>query len=375
MDYGNTIIFYLAFFAVSILLAQYLVLIFRALFFWVDFSKSNHNYFPKVSVLVTSRNEEKDLPNLLASLQELDYPSEQLEFLMADDQSEDGTLGILEEWKERTTNCKVFSIKGQQLGKFPINGKANALAIMAKEAKGDFLFFTDADCVVGKNWVKEGVNSFSEDLGLLNGVTELESHTLFAEFQKIDWWNILGITKIVSDMGAHTTGLGNNMVISRKAYLESGGYENTKFSWTEDLEISRSINRLGFQVHQQVSPGMLLKTKAERSWSDLLKQRKRWLKGVVSLPWKWKVSLGFHLLFFPAIAWILASNVSFGFGIWGLKILLQSIFIMVVSNKAGRKLSWFVLAIYDFYYLLASSLTILYYFWPSKITWKSRNYL
>lgn len=328
-----------------------------------------------MSVLVTSRNEEKDLPNLLASLQDLDYPSEQLEFLMADDQSEDGTLGILEEWKERTSNCKVFSIKGQQLGKFPINGKANALAIMAKEAKGDFLFFTDADCVVGKDWVKEGVNSFSEDIGLLNGVTELESHTLFAEFQKIDWWNILAITKIVSDMGAHTTGLGNNMVISRKAYLESGGYENTKFSWTEDLEISRSINRLGFQVHQQVSPGMLLKTKAERSWSDLLRQRKRWLKGVVSLPWKWKVSLGFHLLFFPAMAWILASNVSLGFGIWALKILLQSMFLIAVSNKAGRKLSWFVLAIYDFYYLLASSLTILYYFWPSKITWKSRNYL
>lgn len=365
----------MAFFTVCVLLAQYIILIIRAKFSWIDFARPLPNYFPKVSVLVSSRNEERDLPRLLASLEELDYPSGQIEFLMADDQSEDGTLKILKEWQARTKNCQLFSITGKQQGTYPINGKANALAIMAKEANGEFFFFTDADCVVGPNWVKEGVTSFSEETGLLNGVTELSSHSLFAHFQKIDWWNILAITKIVSDMGAHTTGLGNNMVISRKAYFESGGYEHTQFSWTEDLEISRSIKNAGFQVHEQVSEGMLLKTKAERSWSELLRQRKRWLKGVITLPWKWKLSLSFHLLFFPAIFYLLAVNWSLWLGIWVLKILLQSYFLNQVSRKAGRKLSWIALGIYDFYYLLASSLTILYYFWPSKITWKSRNYL
>jgi len=323
---------------------------------------------------VSSRNEEKDLPNLLKSFKSIDYPNDKLEFLLGDDNSEDNTLSILKDWCHGHLNRKVFEIQENTSGNVFLNGKANALAIMAKEATGEYLFFTDADCVVNTDWVKEGVGSFSPDTGLLNGITELSEDSLFGYFQKLDWWNILAITKIVSDLGGHTTGLGNNMVISKEAYLVSGGYESTSFSLTEDLEISRAIKNSGFKTKQQVSAGMLLKTKAEKGWIAFLEQRKRWLTGVVTLPWFWKTSLSFHLLFFPAIIYLVYFNWPIGIGLWFLKVAFQSLFLHSISARSKSQLSLVWMVLYDFYYLLASSLTILYYFWPSKITWKSRQY-
>ncbi len=374
MENSNTIILYLSSFAIAILLIQYVILIFRAKFFWIDYAKPLPEFLPKVSILVSSRNEERDLPKLLRSFELIDYPNDRIEFLLADDDSEDDTLSILENWCKNHPTRKVFETQENQRVNTSLNGKASALARIAKEAKGEYFFFTDADCIVNKDWVKEGIRSFSSSIGLINGVTELSDDTLFGYFQKLDWWNILAITKVVSDLGGHTTGLGNNMVISKEAYLASGGFESTPFSWTEDLEISRAVKNSGYKIRQQISPGMLLKTKAEKGWLALLKQRKRWLKGVLTLPWFWKAALSFHVMFFPAVFYLIWWDWPIGIGFWLLKVVLQSTFLKLISKKSKSALHWVWMGLYDFYYLLASSLTILYYFWPSKITWKSRQY-
>ena len=374
MGNSNAIIDGLAFFAVGVLLLQYVVLIFQAKFFWKDNSNALPKNLPLVSVLVTSRNEEVNLPKLLSSFDALDYPLDKLEFLLADDGSSDSTFSILQKWADSEMNRKVLKIEGELIQKYPVNGKANALAILAEEAKGEFFFFTDADCVVNPEWIREGVQSFGEKTGIINGVTEVDSKSLLGIFQRIDWWNILAITKVISDMGGHTTGLGNNMVISREAYFRSGGFAESPFSLTEDLEISKCIKKAGFEVRQQVSKGMLLKTKEEQSWRALMSQRKRWLQGVLTLPWIWIISLSFYLFFFIALFYVSLENWRLGLGIWIVKIVLQSVFWMLVSGKVGSRISVFWLLLYDFYYLLSSSLTILYYFWPSKITWKSRQY-
>lgn len=374
MGNSNAIIDGLAFFAMGVLFLQYVVLIFRAKFFWKDNLNALPKNLPLVSVLVTSRNEEVNLPKLLSSFDALDYPKEKLEFLLADDGSSDRTFSILQKWADSEMNRKVLKIEGELIQKYPVNGKANALAILAEEAKGEFFFFTDADCVVNPEWIREGVQSFGEKTGIINGVTEVDSKSLLGIFQRIDWWNILAITKVISDMGGHTTGLGNNMVISREAYFRSGGFAASPFSLTEDLEISKCIKKDGFEVRQQVSKGMLLKTKEEQSWRALMSQRKRWLQGVLTLPWIWIISLSFYLFFFIALFYVSLENWRLGLGIWIVKIVLQSVFWMLVSGKVGSRISVFWLLLYDFYYLLSSSLTILYYFWPSKITWKSRQY-
>src|SRR5437868_4142979 len=57
--------------------------------------------FPKVTVLICARNEEKNLDLCLESLAGINYPSELLEILVVDDCSTDSTAAKLESWKKK----------------------------------------------------------------------------------------------------------------------------------------------------------------------------------------------------------------------------------------------------------------------------------
>src|SRR5690606_29027679 len=78
--------------------------------------------------------------------------------------------------------------------------------------------------------------------------------------------------------------------------------------------------------------------------------------------------------FFPAILYLLMNNLSLGAGIWLAKAIIQSLFIGSFAGRAGVKLSGLHLFLFEFYYLTVSWCTIVYYFWPSSISWKERKY-
>lgn len=357
----------------GLVIIQYVVLVLLVKKNWKGHGKPKA-FLPEVSILLAARNEEKDLPDLLRSFDQLDYPAEKLQVLIADDRSTDSTGQIISDWVARSKNRALISIREEQVGLFQKNGKANALSILSQEAKGTFFFFTDADCEVPSSWIKEGIGCFESNTGLLIGITQVKGDGFLAKMQGLDWWNTLGIVKVVTDLGLPTTGLGNNMVISREAYEASGGFEHIPFSVTEDLEISKSIRAAGFKIRHQVSEKFLNKTKAEKNWTALLRQRKRWMAGAMTLSFSWKVLLSFQFLVFPALLCLIALNWKLGVGIWSLKILFQALFLSVFSRKSGQKIGLGPLIAFDFYQIWNLSLTILYYFWPGQIEWKARKY-
>lgn len=352
---------------------QYVILLFLMTINWKHHAKPGHHY-PRVSVLIAARNEEKTLPLLLGSLDKLKYPQDKLEILLADDQSEDNTAGLIQTWASQRANRKLVSIQSDQIEGYHKNGKANALAILAQQASGDFFFFTDADCEVPQGWIEEGVSSFADKTGLLLGITQVKSCNFFEKMQELDWWYTLGLVKTVTDLGLPATGLGNNMVISREAYAKSGGFEGIPYSLTEDLEISKAVAKVGFGIRHQVSPSFLVKTKAEKDWESLLGQRKRWMAGVMTLSVSWKILLGIQFLFFPAVLVILISNFKLGVVLWGMKICIQSFFLRIFAKRSGQKIGFLPLVCFDIYQIQSLSLTILYYFWHGKTQWKSRSY-
>jgi len=356
----------------GLLIVQYVILLVLLTTNWRDHLKSKES-LPNVSILVAARNEEKDLPRLLESLDGLDYPEEKLEILIADDQSTDRTAALVLAWANGRTNRRLVSVLPEQVEMYQRNGKANALAILEKEASGEFLFFTDADCEVPKCWVKTGIGCFNERTGMLIGITQVKGSTLFAKMQEIDWWNTLGIVKAVTDLRLPTTGLGNNMVISKVAYSASGGFEGLAHSVTEDLEISKAIRAVGFDIRHQVSGDFLVRTKAEDGWASFLRQRKRWVTGAMTLSIPWRIMLGLQFLFFPAVLSLIVLDWRMGL-IWVAKVFFQSLYIWFFAKKASREIGLLQLISFDFYQILSLSLTILYYFWPSKLQWKSRRY-
>jgi cellulose synthase/poly-beta-1,6-N-acetylglucosamine synthase-like glycosyltransferase len=248
------------------------------------------------------------------------------------------------------------------------------LGILSRYATGEIYFFTDADCEVPENWIKEGINCFDEETGIVIGITQVRSRDLFDKMQEIDWWNTLGIVKVVTDLNLPTTGLGNNMVISKAAYDRCGGFEKIPYSLTEDLEISKSIHKLGYKIRHQVSKDFLVKTKPEVGLNALLKQRKRWMSGAMTLSIPWKLLLGVQLIFYPSVLVLILIHWKLGILILGLKILLQTAFFNYFSGKVGQTNRIFDLILFEFYEVGNLSLTILYYFWPGQIEWKARKY-
>ena len=117
-----------------LLAVQYMLLLLFAKKNWKDHSKESQGHLPSVSILIAVRNEEKDLPRLLDSLDRLDYPTEKLQILIADDQSKDTTPELLSTWAGHSQNRKIITVLPSQTGFFHPNGKANALAILGVSA-------------------------------------------------------------------------------------------------------------------------------------------------------------------------------------------------------------------------------------------------
>lgn len=97
---------------------------------------------PLISIIVPTRNEAGSLPRLLKSISKLEYPKSKVELIIVDGVSADGTVKIAKRFRARIfSNPGVIRSTGCQIG--------------VKQAKGELVAFTDADCIVPKNWLKE----------------------------------------------------------------------------------------------------------------------------------------------------------------------------------------------------------------------------
>jgi chlorobactene glucosyltransferase len=106
---------------------------------------------PLVSVLVPARNEEAHIERCIRSLLAQDYP--RLQVIAVDDRSEDATGSILDRLAQSDDRLTV--VHGAPLPPGWM-GKAHAVVQGYREAKGDWLVFTDAD-TVHEPWLLSGI--------------------------------------------------------------------------------------------------------------------------------------------------------------------------------------------------------------------------
>lgn len=337
------------------------------------FDKSGILEYPRVSILIPSRNEEKNLPECLASLGKLKYPLDKLQVILGDDRSIDKTRAILASYVEQHPEAILVDI--QECDTRKMNGKANALSQMAKKANGEVLLFTDSDCKVPENYALAMVAAWQRTgAGIITGITHVSGSRFLDKMQAMDWWLTLGMVKVISDVGISVTSMGNNMLISKKAYQSVGGFESIPFSLTEDFEIAKQILNKGFTSFHLVGKENLISTKPQKKIPDLLKQRKRWMAGAMDLPLFWKLLLGLQVLFFPSVVFLLFLHPLLGVSLWICKVAIQSLFIMGFASKTEIKINKMDLILFEIYYMIAAWSTIVYYFWPAQTDWKGRRY-
>ncbi len=119
---------------------------------------------PFVSIINPIRNAGRTLEKCMQSLIDLDYPRESLEFIFADGGSTDSTIPIIQDWQKRYPQIILVSISNC---KSPGEARNAALKI----ARGEYILFTDGDCVVRRNWVDKILEPFFRDkkIGMVGG--------------------------------------------------------------------------------------------------------------------------------------------------------------------------------------------------------------
>jgi cellulose synthase/poly-beta-1,6-N-acetylglucosamine synthase-like glycosyltransferase len=328
--------------------------------------------FPKLAVFIPARNEENHLPGCLKSLEALDYPCEKVDFYIGDDNSTDTTWDIISNWAALKNNR--HGLRFELPINTKLNGKAIALHEMVKEIEADYFLFTDADCRIPVSWARGMIAAYQTGAGMVTGITKIDGNTWFANMQACDWWLSLGMVNAMSELGFNLTAMGSNLMVDKSAYHDVGGFAAVADSVTEDLALSRKMFAAGYRPIHRANSRLMVVTKPEPSFAALMRQRKRWARGAFTLPVPWKLLLFLQIAFFPAIIICLIFDPLAGAAFWVLKVMVQSIMMRTFAARTETNLTTLNLLSFECYYGIVGCSTVLYYFWPSMIQWKNREY-
>lgn len=118
---------------------------------------------PNVSVLVPVKNEEKVVGRLLDALVNLDYPKENLEVVVVEDESKDRTLEICKGFAQKYPWIRVFHRDASL-------GKGDALNYAFHRSTGEIIATFDADDVPEHQAVKKALRYFNNpETGAVHG--------------------------------------------------------------------------------------------------------------------------------------------------------------------------------------------------------------
>ena len=197
---------------------------------------------PSLSVIVPARNEAHNLRRLLPSLEGQNYRGE-MEIIVVDDHSTDGTAGMVE-CGVRDSGC---SVKLVCAGALPPGwlGKPHASQSGASEARGKWLLFTDAD-------------TEHEAFSAASAVTFAEAHGLdgLSIFPRQETRGLLdGVVLMVAFAGLfaglhRSTSMlnGQYVLVRRDVYEASGGFAAVRSEMMDDLAYGNLLAEQGYKV-------------------------------------------------------------------------------------------------------------------------------
>jgi cellulose synthase/poly-beta-1,6-N-acetylglucosamine synthase-like glycosyltransferase len=234
---------------------------------------------PSVSIIVAARNEAHNLPRLLSSLMQQDYPPEKLEFIIVDDRSDDGTWSLLEEAARQHQQLRPLRVSDLQPGFAP---KKRALDLAIRSARGEIILLTDADCTPPPSWTKAMVQYYRDGVAGVVGYSPYRFDRplprLLQGMLSLDYFSLFAVAAASSGYGRTLTASGTNFSYRRQVFLDAGGFESIKhwISGDDDLflhEVQR--NGLGRFVFA-LDPGAFVPAAAPASWRQFWHQRIRY---------------------------------------------------------------------------------------------------
>ena len=339
----------------GVLILMVLLMVYQLYYYlrYINFSnrkyiESNQSTLPKVSVVVCAHNERENLENYLHTLLSQDYP--EYEVIVVDDESEDNSLIVLEQYARQYPNFyHTFVPQGARV----ISSKKLALTIGIKAAHYDYILLTDADCrPESRNWIREmmkgydhestemviGFSPYFERETLLSGLISYD--TLFNGLQ------YMGMARA----GHPYMGVGRNLSYRRSTFFNNQGFQGLLDvrAGDDDLFVNkvttnyRKRNHRKSNVNVVCNPDALTWSAPKTTWKQWMQQKQRHLsvsnkytslnkfrltiepftRGMIYILLLVALSLGSHMLMATVIM------------LWFIRLLIM----LFVINRAAYKL-------------------------------------
>lgn len=194
-----------------------------------------------ISVIVVTKNEEKNISQCLDSLMAQDYPKDTYELIVVDGASIDKTREICQRYPVRLIMAKQSGISHQRN-----QG--------VKLAKGEYVAFTDADCIVEKSWLRKLIGQIEAADG---GVVAVGGPNLVFDsdppLSKVIGYaqeTLLGsggspAAYKISKPG-YVSSIANCNILYRKETIAKEGYDET-LSVGDDCELNFRLRQRGYK--------------------------------------------------------------------------------------------------------------------------------
>jgi cellulose synthase/poly-beta-1,6-N-acetylglucosamine synthase-like glycosyltransferase len=236
----------------------------------------NTTTLPEVTIIVSARNEESNLPKLIPALVKQTYPHELLKLIIINDRSTDGTAEILTDFAKGIDNLSIVTINKTPDGWAP---KKWALNTAINTVTTEIILQTDADCIPHKDWAKTMVQPFSNPAtGFVSGPAPLTNKTTLID----SLYELDSLAQDAFSAGGFSQGMvfsctGRNMGFSKQAFDDVNGYENVShfISGDDDLLLHKITENPSYRAQFVLSKKSIVDSPPPSSLAQFVHQRLR----------------------------------------------------------------------------------------------------
>ena len=240
--------------------------------------------YPQVTVGIIAKNEEKHIGETINSILQSDYPPKNYEIVIVDGNSADKTQEIVKRLSKSNKNIRLI-IEPWKKG---THGKARNLLV--ENARGKYIAFTDADCIVERNWLKVLVTNLEREKKENKQVVAVGGIRYPAKTQK---WR----ENLLNNMMSTFFGSGGSkgFMKTTKKYVDSiPGYNSIftkevlqkeryddEIGFGEDYEFNMRLNMKGYKL--VFNNEVIIYHNQEDNFSKFFKQMYNYGKGQVQV--------------------------------------------------------------------------------------------
>lgn len=201
----------------------------------------------KITVAIPSYNRAARLRETLAGVTRQDFPAEEFEILVIDNNSPDATAAVVAEFAAAVPAPRRILETRQGLD----HARNRAIA----EARGDIIVFADDDILVRPDWLAELARPFAADLAIaaVGGEVIPVFPDGLPDWVK-DWHGPLAFRPDAGPLARHQSPMGANLAIRRRIFDELGRFHTAldrsagSYFSGGDAEMIRRIRAAGYAV-------------------------------------------------------------------------------------------------------------------------------